>query len=137
MLVQRIRRLIGAMLLLPLLVACSGRSSGPEVGRMRSASSGNVLTAEEIEDSNLTPNSVLDLLVRMPGIISTGRSVTISGLGGQPLFVVNNVPQSDAAAAMGLNPRDIARIEIVKTGGATAEYGFRGANGVILITTKR
>ena len=137
MLQARVRGLAGALLLLPLLGGCGQRAGGPQVGAMRSASSGNVLTADEIEASNLTANSVLDLLLRMPGIIATGRSVQISGLGGQPLFVVNSVPQSDAAGATGLNPRDVERIEVLKSGGSTAEYGFRGANGVILITTRR
>jgi TonB-dependent SusC/RagA subfamily outer membrane receptor len=37
----------------------------------------------------------------------------------------------------GLAPQDIARIDVLKDAGSTAAYGVRGANGVILITTKR
>ncbi len=73
--------------------------------------------------------------------------------GNQPLFVVDGVPLSGGSARPGgsggdfgndggnplnyLNPNDIAGIEILKDASATAIYGSRGANGVILITTKR
>jgi TonB-dependent SusC/RagA subfamily outer membrane receptor len=40
-------------------------------------------------------------------------------------------------ALMGIAPQDIARIDVLKDAGATAVYGSKGANGVILITTKR
>ncbi len=36
---------------------------------------------------------------------------------------------------LGINPADIARIEVLKDIGSTAMYGVRGANGVVLITT--
>jgi TonB-linked SusC/RagA family outer membrane protein len=73
----------------------------------------------------------------------------------QPLFVLDGVPLSnnDATTSLtqvfgaatgsgmsvlaGLNPNDIASIEVLKDADATAIYGSRGANGVILITTKR
>jgi TonB-dependent SusC/RagA subfamily outer membrane receptor len=38
---------------------------------------------------------------------------------------------------LGINPRDIAKIQVLKDPAQTAEYGVRGGNGVILITTKR
>ncbi len=69
-----------------------------------------------------------------------------------PLFVVDGVPLSGGASAAGtgggvgssapinpltfLNPNDIASISILKDASATAIYGSRGANGVVLITTK-
>jgi TonB-dependent SusC/RagA subfamily outer membrane receptor len=40
-------------------------------------------------------------------------------------------------AMLGVNPRDVARIDILKDAAATAIYGSQGANGVVLITTKR
>lgn len=73
--------------------------------------------------------------------------------GNQPLFVVDGVPLSGGSARPGgngsdfgsdggnplnfINPSDIAGIEILKDASATAIYGSRGANGVVLITTKR
>jgi TonB-linked SusC/RagA family outer membrane protein len=74
--------------------------------------------------------------------------------GQQPLYVVDGVPLSGNSARPGatgagigstpgtnplnfMNPNDIASIEILKDASATAIYGSRGANGVILITTKR
>jgi len=73
--------------------------------------------------------------------------------GNQPLFVVDGVPLSGGSARPGasggdfgsdpgnplnfINPNDIASIEILKDASATAIYGSRGANGVVIITTKR
>jgi TonB-dependent SusC/RagA subfamily outer membrane receptor len=57
----------------------------------------------------------------------------------EPLLVIDGRPVRDAigAALAGLAPRDIVRIDVLKDAGATAIYGARGANGVIVITTKR
>ena len=38
---------------------------------------------------------------------------------------------------MAISPRDVVRIDVLKDAGATAIYGSRGANGVIVITTRR
>jgi len=73
--------------------------------------------------------------------------------GNQPLFVVDGVPLSGGSARPAgnggdfgndggnplnfINPNDIASMEILKDASATAIYGSRGANGVILITTKK
>ena len=80
---------------------------------------------------------------------------TSSVLGGNnPLFVIDGVPLSGDNTSSGgdnqgvgrqpaknplnfLNPDDIASIDILKDASATAIYGSRGANGVVLITTKR
>lgn len=72
--------------------------------------------------------------------------------GNNPLFVVDGIPLSGTAASPDggggygsdagnplnyLNPNDIASMDILKDASATAIYGSRGANGVVLITTKR
>ncbi len=73
--------------------------------------------------------------------------------GNQPLFVIDGIPLSGGSARPGgadgrfgndagnplnyINPNDIASIEILKDASATAIYGSRGANGVIIINTKR
>ena len=53
-----------------------------------------------------------------------------------PLYVVDGVPLSSGGIEA-LNPRDIEAIDILKDASSTAIYGSRGANGVVLITTKR
>jgi TonB-dependent starch-binding outer membrane protein SusC len=83
-----------------------------------------------------------------------GISISIRGtnsmLGGtQPLYVVDGIPIDPLTDAQGsgasgqaqsslsfLNPNDIEKMEVLKDAAATAVYGARGANGVILITTK-
>lgn len=72
--------------------------------------------------------------------------------GNNPLFVVDGIPLSGTSARPGgpggygsdggnpldyINPNDIASMDILKDASATAIYGSRGANGVVLITTKR
>ncbi len=60
------------------------------------------------------------------------RSLTATN---EPLFVVDGIPYDGNIAD--INPRDIKSMEILKDASATAIYGSRGANGVILITTNR
>ncbi|WP_173002997.1 TonB-dependent receptor [Chitinophaga sp. SYP-B3965] len=70
-----------------------------------------------------------------PGSESTIRirgASSISG-GSTPLYVIDGVMQDDAN---NINPGDIESIEILKDASGTAIYGARGANGVIMITTK-
>ncbi len=52
----------------------------------------------------------------------------------EPLYVIDGFPTSNST---NLNPNDIASMDILKDASATAIYGARAANGVILITTKR
>lgn len=72
-----------------------------------------------------------------PGV---GSTVRIRGVGSinanmSPLYVLDGVPYDGDIAA--LNPSDIASMTVLKDAAAAALYGARGANGVILITTKR
>ncbi|MEM8601499.1 MAG: TonB-dependent receptor plug domain-containing protein [Bacteroidota bacterium] len=64
-----------------------------------------------------------------------------SSLYGQtsPLFILDGLPiqPTPSGALTGVNPQDVASIEVLKNAADTAIYGSRGANGVILITTKR
>lgn len=81
------------------------------------------------------------------------RGTSSVGANNNPLFVVDGVPLGSEATSAGgnisglgaaparnplnfLNPADIASIDVLKDASATAIYGSRGANGVILITTK-
>lgn len=76
------------------------------------------------------------------------RGTNSIGAGSQPLYVVDGVPiASNGIGSPGLgsttspladiNPNDIESIDVLKDAAATAIYGSRGANGVILVTTKR
>ena len=57
----------------------------------------------------------------------------------EPLYVLDGFPitPGPGGALTGINPYDIASIDVLKDAASTAIYGSRGANGVILITTKR
>jgi TonB-dependent SusC/RagA subfamily outer membrane receptor len=66
------------------------------------------------------------------------RSIRGNPADDDPLIVIDGVPASTGPAALAdLAPQDIARIDVLKDAGATSQYGSRGANGVIVITTKR
>lgn len=54
-----------------------------------------------------------------------------------PLYVVDGIPLAEGSGINDFNPSDIKSIEILKDASATAIYGSRGANGVILVSTKR
>ena len=76
---------------------------------------------------------------RNGGISLRIRGVSTLMGNSEPLFVIDGMPvhSGPGTALVGINPSDIERIDILKDAGATAIYGSRGANGVVLITTKR
>jgi TonB-linked SusC/RagA family outer membrane protein len=71
------------------------------------------------------------------------RGTTSISISNNPLFVIDGVILNTADLQNGstpidyINPNDIASIEVLKDASSTAIYGARGANGVILVTTKR
>lgn len=75
-----------------------------------------------------------------------GISVSIRGVnsfnGNEPLYVIDGIPISgnasgNTSALANINPSDIVTMEVLKDASATAIYGTRAANGVILITTRQ
>lgn len=75
-----------------------------------------------------------ELTIRIRGAGTLGRGSS------EPLIVLDGMPLSGRRISRVLDalvPSDIARIDVLKDAGATASYGMLGANGVILITTKR
>jgi TonB-dependent SusC/RagA subfamily outer membrane receptor len=74
-----------------------------------------------------------------------GFALRIRGLsspsgGNDPLIVIDGTQSADgngSGALAALNPQDVVRIEVLKDAASTAFYGMRGANGVIVITTRR
>ncbi len=82
-----------------------------------------------ITQTSSVPGSSASVLVR-------GQNTITAGTG--PFIVVDGVPFSKTGGVTNdINPNDIASIEVLKDASATAIYGVNGANGVILITTKR
>ncbi|MDO6391018.1 SusC/RagA family TonB-linked outer membrane protein [Pontibacter sp. BT731] len=92
------------------------------------------------------------------GAPGQGTNIQIRGINSidptrpsQPLFVIDGVLMDNTTSTFGagaelrgmsnrladINPDDIASINVLKGGAATALYGLRGANGVVVITTKR
>jgi TonB-dependent SusC/RagA subfamily outer membrane receptor len=57
--------------------------------------------------------------------------------GGDPLYVIDNVPISPPDNILTIDPNDVLKIEILKDDASTMIWGQRGANGVVKITTKR
>jgi TonB-dependent starch-binding outer membrane protein SusC len=78
-----------------------------------------------------TPNGGYTLRIRGTSSLSGNT---------EPLLVVDGMPVSahmTSTTLSTLNPSDVSRVQVLKDAGSTAIYGSRGANGVILITTKR
>lgn len=77
-------------------------------------------------------------IISATGSPSATAEIKIRGTGSPngttPLFVVDGFPMNDIDY---LSPNDISSIEILKDASATAIYGSRGANGVVIVTTKR
>lgn len=107
----------------------------------------NVLTSMQGRIAGLEINS-------LSGMVGSNFSVRIRGVssiesGNDPLYIIDGVPffsepLNGFVGANGqqnplnsINPSDIERVDVLKDADATAIYGSRGANGVILITTKR
>lgn len=64
------------------------------------------------------------------------RGVRSLSASNTPLYVVDGIPLMSNSGIETLNPQDIESIDVLKDASATAIYGSRGANGVILVTTK-
>ena len=119
------------------------------VAKEKSSTASTTVSSKTIEGR---PNaSILQRLQgQIPGLnISTGSgqpgssdtSVILRGLGSingavEPLYVIDGIPVS-SDRFRSLNPNDFESVTVLKDAGATAIYGNRGANGVIVINTKK
>lgn len=105
-----------------------------------------------MEDLLKTPSASFDQTLggRIAGVnVSSGEgmpgstmTITIRGNNSltqdnTPLYIIDGFPVEDPAVAAAINPNDIASTDVLKDASATAIYGARGANGVIIITTKQ
>lgn len=84
------------------------------------------ITGVQVTSTDGTPGEALNIVIR------GGNSITGSN---SPLYVIDGIPMEDFDPAS-VSTRDIKSFDILKDASATAIYGARGANGVILITTK-
>jgi len=145
------QRLFGV--LLGCVAACShpkatGQSKPEPSAPATAAAPGSVMTEEEI---GRVPGRPIEqvLMERFPGVMVSrtpdgGISVRIRGVtsfvgSNEPLYVVDDVPMQagPGGTLKSINPHDIASIQVLKDPAQTAIYGVRGANGVIVIKTKR
>lgn len=79
----------------------------------------------QVSQTSKAPGGSISVRVRGSNSISSTN---------EPLYVVDGFPSSEG---LNINPNDIESMQILKDASATAIYGARGANGVVLITTKR
>lgn len=96
-----------------------------DVGNLGEAFAGRV-AGVQVSSNEGMPGSEMNIVIR------GNNSVTQSN---SPLYVIDGFPLEDTSMAA-LNPSDIASISILKDASATAIYGARAANGVVIITTK-
>lgn len=133
-------------LLIGLVSGCaSGGANGSENGPAPSGRA--IVTSEDLERS---PGQSIEsiLMSKVPGILVSraqdgslamqirGPSSLASNT--DPLFIVDGAPfaAGPGGALTGINPFDIASIEVLKDAASTTMYGVRGANGVIIIKLK-
>lgn len=136
-------------------------------GSVKKSDLTGAVSSLKAEDLNVTSDASIGQLIKGKAagvtVLSTSaqpgggvsilvRGAASVGAGNDPLFVIDGFPISNSVLEPGngtqysqgsrsplnsLNPNDIESIEILKDASATAIYGARAANGVILITTKR
>lgn len=110
--------------------------------KRKTTSSVAVVKAEEISAVPV-PNITQSLAGRAPGLIvqqsgggvNAKARISIRG-GGDPLYVIDGII-CESRDFENLNPTDIESMSILKDASATAIYGARAANGIIMVTTKR
>lgn len=95
------------------------------VSNVTNAMAGQV-AGVQITQNNGQPGSSASIRIRGIGSMSASNA---------PLYVVDGVPYDGEISA--INPQDIESMTVLKDAAANAIYGARGANGVVLITTKR
>jgi len=135
-------------------------------GKMKKTDMSSAVESITAEDLNKTVNTTLDeallgkaanvMVTQTSGQPGAGASVIIRGVSTvtgnyQPLYVIDGVqirpdaprggaynqPSGYANALAGINPEDIDNISVLEGPAATSIYGAAGANGVLMITTKR
>lgn len=84
-----------------------------------------------LQVSSIDGQPGLDMGIRVRGSGSTSQNSS------NALIVIDGVPAEHENALASISPKDIESISVLKDAASTAVYGSRGANGVVLVTTKR
>ena len=136
-------------LLVGLLSGCAHRKTNGGDDGSNAEEPAKTVTSEDIRRSTGTEPIEQALMAKVPGVWITrtpdgGIAVRIRGASSisgdnAPLYVVDGIAiQAGANGGLaGVNPYDIESITVLKDAASTAMYGARGANGVIVIKTKR
>lgn len=96
------------------------------IGSFDQALAGRV-AGVQVSSNEGAPGSTFNIVIRGNNSLTQSNS---------PLYVIDGFPVEDANASA-INPADIESLDILKDASATAIYGARGANGVVIITTKK
>lgn len=118
-------------------------------GQQRKVSVVGAVTTIDVKDINIPSSSVTNTLAgRVPGIIAVQRSgepgsdfsqfwirgISTFGANASALILIDGIERGGIDQ---IDPEDIESFTVLKDASATAVYGVRGANGVVLITTKK
>jgi TonB-dependent SusC/RagA subfamily outer membrane receptor len=142
-----LRALLSLSVLLGAVAGCaSGSASAPK----QSPREPSTVTSEDIERQGGTHEPLEKVLQgRIAGVTVSrapdgGIAVRIRGAASihgnaEPLYILDGMPIQPGpnGSLTGINPSDIESIKVLKDAADTAMYGVRGANGVIVIKTKR
>lgn len=142
-----LRAVLSLSAVLGVAAGCASRAGSAPKPSPREKST---VTAEDIERQGATDEPLAKVLQgRIAGVTVTrapdgGIAVRIRGQtsiygSNEPLYVLDGMPiqTGPSGSLTGLNPSDIESIKVLKDPAETAMYGSRGANGVIVIKTKR
>jgi TonB-dependent SusC/RagA subfamily outer membrane receptor len=143
------RPLLSCGLLVALMSACASATGRTPPDRpLPPPDQGTIVTANDLDQGTTVDPIERTLAARVSGVVVTntadgGIAIRIRGqstVNGEtePLYVIDGlaVLPGPGGSLTGINPKDIDSIEVLKDVSATAFYGLRGANGVILIKTK-
>jgi TonB-dependent SusC/RagA subfamily outer membrane receptor len=140
-------------LLVALISGCAsansaGTGSTPLDRPLPPPNQGAIVTADDLDHGTTVDPIERTLAGRVAGVVvintaDGGIAIRIRGqttINGEtePLYVIDGLPvqPGPGGSLTGINPKDIASIEVLKDASATAFYGMRGSNGVIVIKTK-
>lgn len=148
--VSRTRKCFGLLLVLASGCAHPGKTSQGQVADTTQTGPSHpaTVTAADIQRHPQEPIETA-LMGRFAGVDVTrtadgGIAIRIRGVtsilgSNEPLYVLDGIPIEPGpnGSLSGINPNDIASMEVLKDPASTARYGVRGANGVIIIKSKQ
>jgi TonB-dependent SusC/RagA subfamily outer membrane receptor len=140
------RSTLALVALVATAAACSHSGNTPKT---RSTTTAPTVTSDDVERASAGGQPIEKALEgRISGVTVTrtgdGISVRVRGatsfnMDDQPLYIVDGQPVAvgPSGSLSGISPNDIASIKVLKDATDLTMYGSRGANGVVVITTKR